>query len=162
MCMWQRHSTSSRPRATWKNMEELAASEATLNIKYWLHFLPRPLSTMFFTTALFARAITCVGRHIDNNPSGSAPHSSAGNNFKLTPQMRTSSELSQEESTQNGCLCVHIARARYFRTVIYTIFRKFNFRCRLDQPIFKHQIYRTILCTKMLSDDASYPYAPWM
>ena len=48
--------------------------------------------------------------------------------------MSTSSEPSQEQSFQNGCLRVHIARV-IFVPKIYTVenFREFNFRCRLDQ-----------------------------
>ena len=58
-----------------KNTKQLGATEATMNIKYWQHFLPRPLSLRGFSTALFARSFACVGRHVDNDPSGSGrPH----------------------------------------------------------------------------------------
>ena len=33
--------------------------------------MPKPLSTIAFCTTLFARVITCIGRHVDNDPSGS-------------------------------------------------------------------------------------------
>ena len=64
----ERHSRSSRLRAAWKSTKELAATEATMNIKYRPRFLPRPLSTMAFFPTSFARVIVCVGRHVDNDP----------------------------------------------------------------------------------------------
>ena len=60
MYMWQHHWRSSRLWVAWKSTKELAASEAIMNIEYWLH-----LSTIGFSTAL--RLIACVGRH---DPSG--------------------------------------------------------------------------------------------
>ena len=64
MYMWQHHCRSSRLWVAWKSTKELAASEAIMNIEYWLH-LWRPLSTIAFSTAL--GLIACVGRH---DPSG--------------------------------------------------------------------------------------------
>ena len=61
MCMWQRHSRCSTPQAAWKSTKQIAASEATMNIKYRLRFWPRPMFMTDFSASLFARAIACVG-----------------------------------------------------------------------------------------------------
>ena len=67
MCTWQDHSEKLK---TLSGMKELAATEATMNIKYW------PLLTQVFVhDSLFHRhvckAIACIGRHVDNGRSGS-------------------------------------------------------------------------------------------
>ena len=55
-------------------------------------------------------------------------------NFELTLRMSTSSEPSQEQSFQNGCLHMHISRVILVQK-ISTVknFREFNFCCRPDQ-----------------------------
>ena len=55
ICAWgtERHSRSSRLRVAWKNTKEFAATEATAAMN-WPHFLPRPLSTVALSTALFS------------------------------------------------------------------------------------------------------------
>ena len=58
--------------AAWKSTKELATSEATVNIKYRPRFMH--LSTKVFSTALFARSIACVGRHIDKIPRDPEDH----------------------------------------------------------------------------------------
>ena len=51
-------------------------------------------------------------------------HPSASSSFELTLRMRTSSELSQEHSIQNGCLCVHIT---HVSISLSKIFMSLNF-----------------------------------
>ena len=82
-----------------------------------------------FVHGSLARAIACVGRHVDKDPLGSRrPH--FGSSFKLTSRMRTNSE---QQNIPNGCFCVHIMLFSYGKFRLSKNFREFNFRCRLDQ-----------------------------
>ena len=94
-----------------------------------------PLSTTAFFTALFARAITCVGRHVDNDPSGSGRPPFG---FKLTSRMRTSSVPSQEQSIQNSKSHVLFSYRRltlqnFFMSLIMTN-SYLNYSCTTLQP----------------------------
>ena len=105
---WQCHSSTSRLWPAWKSTKELAASEATMNIKYWLRFLPRPFFTIA-STVLFAGRSLVLADMLSTILQGLEDHSSAWSSFELTLQMNTSCEPSQEQNFQNGCLRVHIA-----------------------------------------------------
>ena len=98
----------SRLRAEWKSTKGLAASKATRAFVHDHSLLHH----------LVCRAITCIGNVDLQHPED---HPSAWSSFQLTSWMRNSSVLSQEQSTQNGRLCVHIVRI-----VIITI----NLHCR--------------------------------
>ena len=104
-----------------------------MNIKYWLRFLPRPFSTIAFSTTLFAGQSLALADMLTTILQDLEDHSLAWSSFELK-SMSTNSEPSQEQSFQCGYLRVHIAHV-IFVPKIYTIenFRDFNFRCQLDQ-----------------------------
>ena len=62
---------------------------------------------------VLADMLTMIVRDLKDHPSASS-------SFELTLQMRTSSELSQEHSIQNGCLCVHIAHVSISLSKIFS------------------------------------------
>ena len=105
--MWQLHSTNSKLRAPWKSTKELAASKATMNIKYWLHF-SWPLSILAVSTAMFAGRLLGLTDKLRTILWDLKDHLVAWSSFKLTSRMRTSSEPSQEQSIQNGRLCAYL------------------------------------------------------
>ena len=96
---------------------------STMNIKYWLHFLPKPLSTIAFSTALFSGWSLVLADRLTTMLWDLEDHPLAWISFELTSWMRTSSKPSQEQSTQNRCLCVQTACV-LFASQIYT-FEKF-------------------------------------
>ena len=88
---------------------------ACMNIKYWPCFLPRPLSTTVFSSALFAGQSLVLADMLTRILQDLEDYSSAWSSFELTLQMRTNSEPSQERSFQNFCLQVHIAHVVLYR-----------------------------------------------
>ena len=107
---------------SWMSTKELAASEATMNIKYWPCFLPRPLSATAFSSALFAWRSLVLADMLTTIFQDPEDYPLAWSSFELTSRMRTNSEPSQEQCFQNFCLHVRIAHV-----VLYRKFTLLNF-----------------------------------
>ena len=134
--MWQLHSRSSRLRAACKEYKRACCIEDIMNIKYLLYSLPWPLSMIAFSTALFARMITCIGRHVDNHPSRS----------RRSPLWLKQLLIDIRNEDQQS------AESLYCKFTLLKIFREFNFCYWLDQP--KHFKF-SVTITKMVAGNCN-------
>ena len=89
-------------RLQWKSTKQLVASKATMNIKYWPHFLQRHLSMIAFSTTLFAGRSFALTDMLTTIIRDLEDHSSA---WSMTSRSMTSSEISR--AFKRLSLCAH-------------------------------------------------------
>ena len=122
-----------------KSIKEVAASKATMNIRCWLCFLPSLCwFTTAFSTALFARVIACIGRHIDNDPFGSGrpPDNHLAWRVVLTGHCKLWLAVKRDKSKAFKTavfVCTSHVLFSYCKSTLWKMFREFNFLFQLDQ-----------------------------
>ena len=121
---------------SWTSTKEFTASEATMNIKYWPCFLPRPFSTTAFSSALFAGRSLALADMLTTILQDLEDYPLAWSSFELTSRMRTNSEPSQEQCFQNFYLHVRIAHVLYWKFTLLNIFVSLIFVVGWTNEIF--------------------------